>query len=65
MFFKNKEYMYLKFIGEDGSMGLRNGINYKVKITSDDAFIWVHWNGGECPYLSPQSFAANWKRWDG
>ena len=56
--------MYLKFIGADGSMGLKSGINYKVRITSDDIFIWVYWNGGKCPYSSPQSFADNWKRWD-
>ena len=57
--------MYLKFIGADGFMGLQFGRNYQVKITSDGTFIWVQWDGGRCPYSSPQTLAANWKKWNG
>ena len=57
--------MWLKFIGIDGSMRLKFGTNYNVRVESDDNFIWVYWDGGKCSYSSPQSFAANWKRWNG
>lgn len=56
--------MYMKFIGQDGSMGLRLGKVYKTRIYSNDGLIFVQWNSGCCPYSSPQSLAANWKRWD-
>ena len=53
--------MYLKFIGQDGSMGLRRGEIYKVKITSNKRYMWVNigmwWS---CPYSSPQTLAENW-----
>lgn len=53
--------MYLKFIGEDKSMELQHGSIYKVKVTSYKNLILVWWGlGQQCPYASPQSFAANW-----
>lgn len=59
--------MRLKFIGKDGSMGLRNGVTYPVRIISlpSDIAIYVQWSIGlgktrTCPYLSPAAFAANW-----
>lgn len=53
--------MYLKFIGENKSMGLQRGSIYKVKITSDNNYIWVWWGlSKRCPYTSPESFNANW-----
>lgn len=55
--------MYLKFIGKDGSMGLRYGQVYKIYITSSGDLIWTMFEYGEmCPYSSPQSFAANWAK---
>ena len=33
--------MELRFVGKDGSMGLRNGRVYKTKIWSDKRYIWV------------------------
>ena len=60
--------MYLKFIGEDKSMGLRHGSIYKVKVTSDNNHIMVWWDFGWfksgkcCPYASLQSLAANWAK---
>ena len=35
--------MYLKFIGKDGSMGLRHGKFYNTKIFLKDSFIYVQW----------------------
>lgn len=58
--------MRLKFIGADGSMGLKHGKVYSVNICSSSAYIWVEWRGifGDkraCPYSSPATFAANWE----
>ena len=62
--------MKLRFIGTDGSMGLRCGQEYAVDITSpftfSGAYIRVRVFLGEnkvidCPYSSPQSFAKNWE----
>ncbi len=53
----------LRYIGQDGSMGLKHGKIYKVKIVSDDRYIWVKWGYGWnmcCPYTSLQSLVANW-----
>lgn len=62
--------MYLRFIGADGSMGLRHGDTYDVKINVKNNYIWVIipkfefrykvWGTWKCPYSSPQSLAANW-----
>lgn len=64
--------MILKFIGADGSMGLRNGKLYDVTIKTKPGStnIWVVIENFEirhnvfrrwvCPYSSPQSFARNW-----
>lgn len=59
--------MKLKFIGKDGSMGLKHGEVYPVRILSlpSDKAILVEWPFGRfgvrrCPYSSPAAFAANW-----
>ncbi len=56
--------MYLKFTGENGSMGLVHGRVYDVTITNENGFImvYVEFCGPSCPYSSPQSFAANWSK---
>lgn len=61
--------MELKFIGKDGSMGLRHGNVYPVRIISlpSDIAIYVQWPiklglVRTCPYLSPAAFAANWMK---
>ena len=56
--------MYLKFTGENGSMGLVNGRVYDVTIKIEREFIMVHveFCGPSCPYSSPQSFAKNWAK---
>jgi hypothetical protein len=55
--------MQLKFIGTDGSMGLKRDNVYDVRIQSGESMIWVDIiNLCKCPYESPQSFAANWSK---
>ena len=58
--------MYLKFVGEDKSMGLSYGRVYDVRVKSKNNYIWVEipnvlFGAWRCPYSSPQSFAANWQ----
>ena len=58
--------MYLKFIGEDGSMGLSHGRIYDVQVKTKNNYIWVIipnilFDVWKCPYSSPQSFAKNWE----
>lgn len=55
--------MYLKFIGEDKSMGLSHGRVYDVRVKTKNNYIWVEIpnSAWKCPYSSPQSFAANWQ----
>lgn len=61
--------MNLKFIGTDGSMGLKHGEVYDVRVGAHrgDAVIIVQWgfvgaNPIYCPYSSPAAFAANWAK---
>lgn len=59
--------MILRFIGKDGSMGLRHGVRYRTSIKSEGIYIIVTWtnrygNKRSCPYSSPQSFAENWEK---
>lgn len=58
--------MKLKFIGEDGSMGLRTGEVYDIRIFIKGECLWVEWKVNlytvkSCPYISTQSFAQNWE----
>lgn len=58
--------MKLKFIGEDGSMGLRTGEVYDTRIFIKGECLWVEWKVNlytvkSCPYISTQSFAQNWE----
>ena len=57
--------MYMRFIGKNGSMGLKHGKVYKTKISTEGNLIFVNcsdgWSGCFCPYSSPQSLAANWE----
>lgn len=58
--------MKLKFIGKHGSMGLCHGQEYYVNLSSTADYICatIFKDNGTlfCPYSSPQSFAANWKK---
>ena len=58
--------MKLKFIGEDGSMGLRTGEVYDTRIFIKGECLLVEWKVNlytvkSCPYISTQSFAQNWE----
>ena len=58
--------MKLRFIGIDGSMGLKHGETYKVCLSSNADYIVVffYFENGDydcCPYSSPLSFAKNWE----
>ena len=59
--------MKLRFIGADGSMKLRHGEVYDVRLSTLEDDIKVHaWSLDDsfyvfCPYSSPQSFAKNWE----
>lgn len=55
----------LRFIGENGSMGLRHGRIYIVGVHTSNNYIWVSWinpdgSAHSCPYASVAAFAANW-----
>lgn len=61
--------MNLRYVGKDGSMGLKHGEIYSVRIDSlpSDEFIHVSWpvalfKTKQCPYDSPAAFAANWEK---
>lgn len=58
------------FIGEDGSMGLRNGGVYVIELKSYPQHIWpyiVQWVDPDtnkvkgCPYSSESALRKNWK----
>ena len=58
--------MKLKFIGENGSMGLKHGKIYKVSLRTTGKNIVAYISKGlcleiVCLYDSPQAFAANWE----
>lgn len=62
--------MELKFIGDDGSMGLHHGEIYDVEIKTGGKYIRVlipgfrfsknHLGTWSCPYTSPQTLSDNW-----
>ena len=55
--------MYLKFIGQNNSMGLKRGRIYRVKIFTSHDHICVCWGFGKCcPYSSPKTLAKNWSK---
>ena len=61
--------MKLRFIGANGSMGLRYGKIYKVSLSTSNDYIIAEIklnfcdNIIVCPYSSPQAFAKNWELW--
>lgn len=58
--------MLLRFIGANGSMGLKYGSVYNVNITSNHLYIIVEWEDSGikriCPYTSPATLNANWAK---
>lgn len=54
--------MRLRFIGADGSMNLKHGNVYNVKVSSRSGYIYVKIGcSWRCPYSSPKTFADNWE----
>lgn len=58
--------MLLRFIGEDGSMGLRKGKIYDCDVYAVEGCVWVRWNdcgsnNPACPYRSFKSLFENWE----
>lgn len=58
--------MKLKFIGEDGSLGLCHGKTYNVTLKTIGEYVvaviktgWI--SDTVCPYGSMKAFAANWE----
>jgi hypothetical protein len=55
-------WLYLKFIGQDGSMGFRHDHYYEVKVYSANRFIWIETRDGvKCPYVTAAALAHNWR----
>lgn len=51
----------LRFIGEEGSMGLHHGRIYNCKIFVGYSYIWVDWRRGNCPYSTLKTLCENWE----
>lgn len=54
----------MKFIGQNGSLGLRYGQVYDVKIDVTENMVWVEWGNNRCPYSSIANFLSNWSSVD-
>lgn len=54
--------MRLRFVGEDGSIGLKHGQVYDVKVNTAMGYIFVIWKESYyCPYSSLAALTANWE----
>lgn len=58
--------MLLRFIGEDGSMGLRKGKIYECSVYTAGGYFWIRWdncglNNPSCPYKSFKKLFENWE----
>ena len=51
---------YGRFVGKDGSMGLRTGEVYAIDIYRRGGRIWVDWAGGLCPYDTVGAIKRIW-----
>ena len=57
--------MKFKFIGADGSMGLKKGEVYELKTSIISGILQVRWRKEFCcPYSSLEKFLENWERSD-
>lgn len=50
-----------KFIGKDGSMGLKRGSIHTIKTSIHKNLLWVTWEKSFCPYKSLEAFLKNWE----
>lgn len=53
--------IYLRFIGENGSMGLRHNHIYRANVFTMGRFIYVDWGVDRCPYISLKTLTENWE----
>lgn len=58
--------MWLRFIGEDGLMGLTHGVVYNCSIKSMGSYLWVTWknkeiNNPSCPYKTFAELLSDWE----
>lgn len=58
--------MLLRFIGEDGSMGLRKGKVYNCSVEASGFLVWITWDNkglvnSPCPYNSFKKLFENWE----
>lgn len=53
--------MYLRYIGENGSLGLAYGQIYRVTVDTQQGRVIVRWDSGYCPYTSLKAFMNNWE----
>lgn len=51
---------YARFVGKDGSMGLRAGGVYAIGVYRRGGRLWVDWGGGLCPYDTIEAIKRNW-----
>lgn len=54
--------MKFKFIGKDGSLGLRKGAVYTIRTSIQNNLLWVNWGNDFCPYRNLEAFFRNWER---
>lgn len=58
--------IFLRFIGKDGSMGLKHGKTYRCKVYTYEGLICVSWKrkwlaDEMCPYRSLEALTDNWE----
>ena len=57
----NKTTYIMRFIGENGSMGLLTDSLYRVELKIKHNMIWVKWGDKACPYSNFEKFFENWE----
>ena len=53
--------MKFRFIGKDGSMGLKKGSIHTIKTSIKQNLLWVTWEDNSCPYSNLEKFFENWE----
>ena len=53
--------MKFRFIGKDGSMGLKKGSIHTIKTSIKQNLLWVTWEDNSCPYTNLEKFFENWE----
>ena len=51
-----------RFVGTDGSMGLRTGQYAFLRVyRGSDGMLWAYWDDRRCPYETTGALARNWR----